>query len=106
MTDHNHEPRPAVEKPNRWIGPFLLLLVVGIPIVILIFSNTEPTTIEWAGFQWKDAPRWLVLLATFVAGLVLSPIFGWLWRAWRRRRRRLADEAEVLRRRTEPDEEG
>lgn len=106
MTDHHHEPRqPSVEKPNRWIGPFLLLLVIGIPMVILVVSNTDSAAIAWAGFEW-EAPRWLILLATFAAGIVVGPLFGWLWRAWRRRRRRLADEAEVLRRRTGTDEEG
>lgn len=87
----------VVEKPNRWIGPLILLVVVLAPIVVLIVSNTETSTIEWAQYEW-DGPRWLVLTITFVAGIIGGKLFGWVWRAWRRRRRRLAQEAEVLRR--------
>jgi uncharacterized integral membrane protein len=87
----------TVEKPNRWIGPLILLVLLITPIVILIFSNTDSSTVAWAQWEW-DAPRWLVLSATFVAGAVGGKLFGWLWRAWRRRRRRLAIELEVLRR--------
>ncbi len=97
----SHEsPRESVEAPNRWIGPLALLAVIVVPIVILVFSNTESATVSWAGFDW-EAPLWLVLAATFVAGAVGSRVFGWLWRQWRRRRRRLASEAEVVRRRTD-----
>jgi uncharacterized integral membrane protein len=67
------------------------------PIVILIVSNPDTATIAWAQFEW-EAPRWLVLTATFVAGMIGGKLIGGVWRAWRRRRRRLAQEAEVLRR--------
>jgi hypothetical protein len=38
-----------------------------------------------------------VLSATFAAGLVGGKVLGWLWRSWRRRRRRMAGERDVLR---------
>jgi uncharacterized integral membrane protein len=94
----------AVEKPNRWIGPLILFLVILVPIVILILSNTETTAVAWAGFEW-EGPRWVVLAATFVAGAVGGKVLGWVWRAWRRRRRRLAQEADVLRRHAVDDTE-
>lgn len=93
MTDD----RQAVERPKRWIGPTLLLAAFLTPIAILVVSNTESSAIAWAGFEWQ-APRWLILTATFVAGAIGGRLFGWAWRSWRRRRRRLADELDVLRR--------
>jgi uncharacterized integral membrane protein len=92
------------EKPRRWIGPALLAVILVTPFVILVLSNTETTTVSWAGFDW-DAPLWLVLAATFLAGAIGGKLFGWAWRRWRRRRRRLADERDVLRRHAQDDSE-
>lgn len=74
----------------------ILLVAILTPIVILIVSNTETATLAWANYEWS-APQWLVLSATFAAGLVGGKVLGWLWRSWRRRRRRLAGERDVLR---------
>jgi uncharacterized integral membrane protein len=86
----------TVEEPRRWIGPLILLVAILTPIVILIVSNTETATLAWANYEWS-APQWLVLSATFAAGLVGGKVLGWLWRSWRRRRRRMAGERDVLR---------
>ena len=86
-----------VARPRRWVGPTVLLVVFLTPIVILVASNTDSSAIAWAGFEWQ-APRWLILTVTFVAGAIGGRLFGWAWRSWRRRRRRLADELDVLRR--------
>jgi uncharacterized integral membrane protein len=102
-TDRNDT--QAVEKPNRWIGPLLLLVVILTPIVILIVSNPDTTSLAWAQFEW-EAPQWLVLSATFVAGMIGGKVLGWVGRAWRRRRRRLAQESEVLRRHAVDDNGG
>ncbi|MBN2114298.1 MAG: LapA family protein [Acidimicrobiia bacterium] len=81
---------PVQEKktPNLWAGPLLTLLVLLAPTLILIFSNTESQELEFLGWAWS-APLWLILLATFLAGIVLSRLFGWMWRAFRKRRARL-----------------
>ena len=104
MTDEYHEPAPA-QPDRRWIGPALLVALVVAPIVILVLSNTETATISWAGFDW-EAPLWLLLTATFAAGVVGGRLFAWAWRRWRRRRRRIADEREVLRRHAPQEPEG
>jgi uncharacterized integral membrane protein len=75
----------------------LLLVVVVVPVVILIVSNTDSAVVAWAGFEW-EAPRWLVLAATFAAGVIGGKLFGWLWRSWRKRRRRTADQRDTTRR--------
>jgi uncharacterized integral membrane protein len=95
-TDRSDTQQQAVETPRRWIGPLILLVIVLTPIVILIVSNTETATLAWANYEWT-APQWLVLSATFVAGMIGAKLLGWLWRAWRRRRRRLAGELDVIR---------
>ena len=104
MNDH-HDPtdrherteRPGVESPNLWIGPLAILLVVLTPVLILVFSNTGSVPVSWAGFSW-EGPLWVILAVTFVAGAVVTRLFGWMWRGWRGRRRRLKDERDVLRR--------
>jgi uncharacterized integral membrane protein len=93
---NDQEERDQVELPNRWIGPLILLAIIVIPIAILVFSNTDTITVTWAGLEW-EAPQWLVLTATFVAGAIGSRLLGWLWRQWRKRRRKLAAEVETLR---------
>lgn len=79
-------PVPQPIPSRRWVGVTVLLALVVVPVVILVVSNTDSTTLAWAGFEW-EAPRWLILAATFFAGAVGGKLFGLLWRAWLRRRR-------------------
>ncbi len=101
MTSQDHSPTPeqqsTQEAPRYGIVTLLLLVAVVAPVVILIASNLDSGAIAWAGWEW-EAPRWLVLSATFVAGMIGGKLFGWLWRSWLRRRRRLADQRQVARR--------
>jgi len=76
------------ETPNLWVGPLFFLLLLLVPTLMLIFSNTESAHLKLLGWGW-NAPLWVILLATFIAGIVLSRLFGWMWRAFRRRRARL-----------------
>lgn len=97
MSDSRREGASATQEPSfRWIGPLLLGFLVFAPIAILIISNTDSATVAWAGYEW-EGPRWVVLFGTFIAGMLASPLFVWSWRRWRIRRRRRADEREVLR---------
>jgi len=92
-TDRTSEETPsAPDQPNLWIGPLLLVAALSTVILILVFSNTGETAVNWA--NWAiSAPLWMVLLVTFAAGLIASPLFGRVWRAFRKRRRRLKDES-------------
>lgn len=85
------------ERRARWAGPALLLIFVVIPFVILVISNTDGVTVSWAGFDWENVPLWLALVAAFVAGAIGTRLFGWVWKTWRRRRRRHEAETEYLR---------
>jgi len=76
------------DTPNLWAGPLFFLLLLLAPTLILVFSNTGSTQLKFAGWGWS-APLWLILLATFAAGIVLSRLFGWVWRAFRKRRGRI-----------------
>lgn len=97
MSDTRSDGAPTTREPSyRWVVPLILGLAIFAPIAILIISNTDSTTIAWAGFEW-EGPTWVVLFGTFIAGLLASPLFGWSWRRWHIRRRRRADEREVLR---------
>ncbi len=101
MTSSAHSPtpeqQPAPRPPRYGFLTLIMLVAVVAPVVILIVSNTDSGAIAWAGWEW-EAPRWLVLSATFVAGMIGGKLFGWLWRSWLRRRRRLADQRQVVRR--------
>jgi len=82
------------DTPNLWAGPLFFLLLLAVPVAGLIFSNTQTETLRFFGLDWS-APLWLILLATFVAGIVLSRLFGWIWRTFRRRRERIKAELGV-----------
>jgi uncharacterized integral membrane protein len=92
-----HSPEPQPQPSRRGIGTLILLVAVVTPIVILILSNRDSGAIAWANWEWV-APQWLVLSTTFVAGIIGGKLFGWLWRSWRRRRRRIAEQRDVARR--------
>jgi len=83
--------QPPSETPNLWAFPLFALLVLLAPTLILVFSNTSDTPLGFAGWHWS-APLWVILLATFIAGIILSRLFGWIWRIFRRRRARIKAE--------------
>jgi uncharacterized integral membrane protein len=87
---------PEAAPERRWLTPLLLTVLVLVPIGILIFSNLDATEVSWAGFRFNQ-PLWVLLLVTFVAGMVGGKIAGWGWRHWRKRRKRLKEELQVLR---------
>ena len=71
-----------------WAAPLLFFIVLLVPTLILVFSNTKSATLNFAGLDWS-APLWVILLATFAAGIILSRLFGWLWGVFRRRRAKI-----------------
>lgn len=79
------------ETPNLWAGPLFFLLLILVPTLILVFSNTASAQLKFAGWGWS-APLWLILLATFLAGILLSRGFAWVWKLFRRRRDRIKAE--------------
>jgi uncharacterized integral membrane protein len=100
MTAEGRDPAPQhstkPEMQRRWTGPMILGIIVLIPVGILIFSNLSTETISWLGFE-LTAPLWLILIATFIAGMLGGKVFGWGWRRYRRRRKQLKEELAVLR---------
>ena len=81
---------------RRWVGPAILSAAVLVPIGILIFSNLDAAEVSWAGFRF-DQPLWMILIVTFLSGMVGGKVAGWGWRRWRKRRKQLKQELEVLR---------
>ena len=79
---------PKAETPNLWVGPLITFVVLLVPALILVFSNTDSAKLNFASLHWS-APLWVILLATFIAGILVSQLFGWLWGAFRRRRARI-----------------
>ena len=106
MTEYESGAPAPQERPNLWIGPLIFVAILVTLVLILIFSNTDSTKVDFAGFTVADnAPLWFILAITFVAGVIVTPIFGWAWRAFRKRRRRLKAEAGGQRYSTEADED-
>jgi uncharacterized integral membrane protein len=77
-------PEPA-SRSHRWVAPLTFGVVVLVPALVLIFSNTADTPIGFAWFH-GSAPLWIILAVTFVAGAVVTRLLAWAWRAMRRRR--------------------
>jgi uncharacterized integral membrane protein len=84
---------PTPARPRRWLGPVIFLLLIGVPVLILIFSNTDSTEVK---FAWAEgnAPLWVILAITFVAGAVITRLLFWVWRTSRRRRARAEASAD------------
>ena len=87
-------PEPPA-PPKSWIGPAIFLVIVLVPVLILIFSNTDSADFSWAGFEWS-APGWVILGLTFIAGAVLSRLLAWVWRKLLVRRRRIRAEYDAV----------
>ena len=87
-TDPLQQPAPDAKpaRNRKWIAPVVYAAVVLVPVLILIFSNTASSTLQFAGAEW-NAPLWLILAATFVAGALVTRLVGWGWRRMRRRRK-------------------
>ena len=95
--DRTPQTQPAQPvRARRWTGPALLALLVLVPVGILIFSNLSSQEVSWLGFD-MTAPLWLILILTFIAGMVGGKLFGWAWRRYRRKRKELKEELAVLR---------
>lgn len=100
------EPVDRVKAPEqatvyRGTGISVALIIgvlLAVVTIIFAFQNTEDTTVEVFAGDFR-APLVVVILAAAIAGVVLDEIFGLFWR--HRRRRRLADRAELRRLRRE-----
>ena len=78
---------PELERPRTWILPLLFLLLITVPAVILVLSNTDSREVSFAGWT-GEAPLWIILAIAFVAGALLTRVVGWTWGKIRRRARR------------------
>lgn len=91
MEESRHRPTsqsgPASRRARPWVGPTVFVAAILIPVLILIFSNTESIEIHFAWAEW-NAPLWIVLAITFAAGALVTRLLLWTWRAYSRRRRR------------------
>ncbi len=74
-------------------GPVILVAAAA----VLIFSNTDSATVNWAAWD-IEAPLYLVLLVTFVAGAAGWPLVVWSWRRRRAKDTKWREEAEESRR--------
>lgn len=78
----------AEERSGRVPWKLLALLLVVIVIAVFFFQNGDDAPIN---FLWFDGewPVWLVIGVSVLLGVVLDRLGTW---AWRRARRRRADE--------------
>ena len=69
-------------------------VVLAILAIIVAVQNTNDVNVDFLAWE-LDAPLVAVILAAAVAGVLLDEILGLFWR--RRRRRHLAERAELRR---------
>lgn len=84
----------ATKTPNLWAGPLITLVLLLVPTLMLVFSNTQTQALSFLQWDW-EAPLWVILLATFVAGIIFARLFSWIWRVFRKRRARLRADLEA-----------
>lgn len=94
MAGADEERDPA---QRRWTMLIVANLLVAVPVVTLLASNSQDVELRWLGLEWKP-PMFVVLLIAFVLGALVDQVFGLVWRLRRRRAERLRHELEELRR--------
>ncbi|MCB2222739.1 MAG: DUF1049 domain-containing protein [Actinobacteria bacterium] len=91
-------PEPAeVEVRRVFVGTgvfwgLAIAVLLTVAVIILAAQNTQQITLEFLSFE-IDTPLIVVLLVALLIGVVLDEIFGWVYRA--RRRRTLTDREEL-----------
>lgn len=51
----------------------VVAIIVGLALLIFVFSNTDSTSVSWLGFE-ATLPLWSALLGSAVAGVLLWPL--------------------------------
>lgn len=90
-------PRPEDHTPFVRTGVFWGLVAgVALAVLVITFSaqNTQGATVKALAWEWTS-PLFVVILLSLLVGIVLDEIVGLLYRS--RRRRRLAEKAELRR---------
>lgn len=54
-------------------GGFIVGVVIAVAVTLLIIQNGESTQLDWLVFQFQ-APLWIMLLLTLIAGGVIAEI--------------------------------
>ncbi|MEM9466177.1 MAG: lipopolysaccharide assembly protein LapA domain-containing protein [Actinomycetota bacterium] len=83
MSDDRLDDESTAQKSR---GGQLRLVVLGLiaaGLAAFIVQNTDSTPVTWLFFE-RSAPLWLVIIASAVAGAVLSELIGWMMRRRRR----------------------
>ena len=93
------EPAPEPVVHTQFVGTGVFWgLVVGVILAIVVIGfaaqNTQAATVKAIVWEWSS-PLFVVVLISVIMGIVLDEIVGLLFRA--RRRRRLAEKAELRR---------
>ena len=68
----------AAKKRGGQVRLLILALLAG-GLAAFIVQNTDSTPVTWLVFE-RSAPLWLVIIASAVAGAVLSELVGWSMR--------------------------
>jgi uncharacterized integral membrane protein len=87
MSDELLDDETTPKKRGSQVRLLTLLLLAG-GLGLFIVQNTDSTPVSWLVFE-RSAPLWLVIIASAVAGAVLSELVGWMMR----RRKRADDRA-------------
>lgn len=63
----------------------LVAALIAVGLAAFMVQNTDSTPVRWLMFD-GSAPLWVVIVASVVAGAVLSEAAGWMLRRRKRRR--------------------
>ena len=87
MTD-NSVPVQEQEPRSFNAAPLLALAILAAAIVAFVVQNADSYPVEWLMFE-GEAPTWLVIVVSAVAGAILERLVVWTIKHRRRTVRRI-----------------
>ncbi len=65
------------EKSNGNVAKLIVILVLLAGVGILIYSNMEPTTLNFLGMPLLAMPGWVWMVVLLVVGVIIGSLFPW-----------------------------
>lgn len=83
MSDEFLDDESTAPKKSGGQARLVIIGLLAAGLALFIVQNTDSTPVSWLVFE-GSAPLWVVIIASAVAGAVLSELIGWMMRRRKR----------------------